>query len=86
MHVLWALLAGLIVGAVARALLRGRQYIPLWLTLLLGICGCLIGDGIAQAIGVGSTRGIDWTRHLLQVLSAMLLIGLIEPLWAKRSR
>ena len=86
MHVLWAIIGGLIIGGLARLFLRGPTRIPLWLTCLLGIGGGLIGDAIASGIGVGDTRGIDWTRHVLQLLCAMALIGVIEPLWSARSR
>ncbi|MGN6243859.1 MAG: GlsB/YeaQ/YmgE family stress response membrane protein [Motilibacteraceae bacterium] len=84
MHILWAIIAGLIIGVIARALLRGRQDIPIWLTIVLGIIGGLIGDGIASALGVRETNGIDWIRHILQVAAAMVLIGVVAPFWARR--
>ena len=84
MHILWAIIAGLIIGLVARALLRGRQDIPIWLTIVLGIVGGLIGDGIASALGVRETNGIDWIRHILQIAAAMVLIGVVAPFWARR--
>jgi uncharacterized membrane protein YeaQ/YmgE (transglycosylase-associated protein family) len=86
MNILWAIIAGLVIGGLARLFLRGRQHIPLWLTCLLGIVGGIIGDGISRKLGVRHTAGIDWIRHILQVLSAAVLIGVIEPLWAQRRR
>lgn len=84
MHILWAIIAGLIIGVIARALLRGRQDIPIWLTIVLGIIGGLIGDAIAGGLGVGQTNGIDWIRHILQVAAAMVLIGVVAPFWSRR--
>ncbi|MGN6331235.1 MAG: GlsB/YeaQ/YmgE family stress response membrane protein [Motilibacteraceae bacterium] len=84
MHILWAIIAGLIIGVIARALLRGRQDIPIWLTIVLGIIGGLIGDAIASGLGVGETNGIDWIRHILQVAAAMVLIGVVAPFWGRR--
>ena len=84
MHILWAIIAGLIIGVIARALLRGRQDIPIWLTIVLGIIGGLIGDAVARGLGVQNTNGIDWIRHILQVLAAMVLIGVVAPFWARR--
>lgn len=84
MHILWAIIAGLVIGVIARALLRGRQDIPIWLTIVLGIIGGLIGDAIAGGLGVGQTSGIDWIRHILQIAAAMVLIGVVAPFWSRR--
>ena len=85
-NIVWAILAGLVIGGLARLFLRGKQHIPLWLTCLLGIVGGVIGNELAARLGVRNTRGVDWFRHILQVLSAAVLIGIIEPLWAQRRR
>lgn len=86
MHIVWAIIAGLVIGALARLFLRGRQYIPLWLTCFLGICGGLIGNALAAKLHVRHTSGIDWIRHILQVVSAAVLIGIVEPMWNARRR
>jgi uncharacterized membrane protein YeaQ/YmgE (transglycosylase-associated protein family) len=84
MSFLWAIIAGLIIGLIARAILPGRQNIPIWLTILLGVLGAVIGNVIATALGVGDTRGIDWIRHIVQIAAAAGLIAVVAPLWAKR--
>jgi uncharacterized membrane protein YeaQ/YmgE (transglycosylase-associated protein family) len=81
MHILWAIIAGLVIGLLAKLLVRGRGRIPLWMTILLGICGGLIGNAIAAGLDVRDTSGIDWIRHILQVASAAVLIGIVAPLW-----
>jgi uncharacterized membrane protein YeaQ/YmgE (transglycosylase-associated protein family) len=86
MHILWAIIAGLIIGCLARLVLSGRQPIPIWLTIVLGIVGGLIGDAIASAIGVEETRGVDWIRHILQVAAAAVLISLLTPLYLRSKR
>jgi uncharacterized membrane protein YeaQ/YmgE (transglycosylase-associated protein family) len=58
-QILWAIIAGLVIGSLARLVVRGRQDIPLWLTILFGIAGALVGKWLASAIGVRHTRGID---------------------------
>ena len=85
MSFLWAIIAGLIIGLIARAILPGRQNIPIWLTILLGVIGAIIGNLIASALGVGDTRGIDWIRHIVQIAAAAGLIAIVAPLWAKRA-
>jgi uncharacterized membrane protein YeaQ/YmgE (transglycosylase-associated protein family) len=86
MHFLWAIIAGLIIGLLAKAVLRGRQPIPLWLTIVLGIVGGLIGDYIATKLNVRHTNGVDWIRHILQVAAAAVLISLVSPLYVSRAR
>ncbi|WP_026311066.1 GlsB/YeaQ/YmgE family stress response membrane protein [Parafrankia elaeagni] len=87
-QILWIVLAGLIIGVlarfIARAVGRGRQDIPLWLTVAIGIVGALVGNVIASAIGVRNTSGFDWIRHVLQIGVAVALVGIAAPLWASR--
>ncbi|HEU5357407.1 MAG TPA: GlsB/YeaQ/YmgE family stress response membrane protein [Actinocrinis sp.] len=85
-QILWSLIAGLIIGGIARLLLPGRQAIPLWLTMLLGIAGAFLGNGIASWIGVRHTGGVDWIRHILQIGVAMALIAALAPVWANRGK
>ncbi|MEC3998328.1 GlsB/YeaQ/YmgE family stress response membrane protein [Actinacidiphila sp. DG2A-62] len=86
MSILWAIIAGLIIGLLARLVLPGRQPIPLWATVLVGIIGGLVGNGLAAAFGVGDTSGVDWIRHGFQVGVAAVLIAVITPLWTGRRR
>jgi uncharacterized membrane protein YeaQ/YmgE (transglycosylase-associated protein family) len=84
-QLVWIIIAGLIIGLLARAVVRGRQPIPIWLTIVLGIAGALIGNWIASAIGVRHTGGIDWIRHILQVGVAVVLVAVVSPMWLARS-
>lgn len=84
MSFLWAIIAGLIIGLLAKLVLPGRQPIPLWLTVLLGIVGAVVGNVLASAVGVRDTGGIDWIRHIFQIGIAAVLIALVTPLWARR--
>jgi uncharacterized membrane protein YeaQ/YmgE (transglycosylase-associated protein family) len=65
-----AIVVGLIIGALGRLVLPGRQDVPIWLTILIGIVAALIGSLIASALGVGETRGIDWIKLINQVALA----------------
>ncbi|GHB29343.1 MULTISPECIES: GlsB/YeaQ/YmgE family stress response membrane protein [Streptomyces] len=78
---LWAIIVGLVLGLIARAILPGKQDIPLWLTVVFGILGSILGNAVATWIGVNDTKGIDWIRHLLQLLGAVAVVGVGDMLW-----
>ncbi len=73
--VIGAIVAGVVIGGLARLLLPGRQDISLLGTITVGFIAALIGGGIAQVLGVGDTDGIDWIKLLIQVGLAMVGIG-----------
>lgn len=85
-QIIWIIIAGLIIGALARLVLRGRQSIPIWLTIVAGIIGALIGNVIASAIGVGHTGGVDWIRHILQIAVAAGAIIILQPIYRSARR
>jgi len=83
MSFLVAIVVGLIVGLIARAILPGRQNIPLWLTTVLGIVGALIGNAIASGLGVRHTNGVDWIRWILVIAVAAVLIAIVSPMYGR---
>lgn len=70
-----AVIAGLIVGLIARLLLPGRQNISLGATVVIGFVAALLGGLIAQFLGVGDTDNIDWIKLFIQIGLAMIGIG-----------
>ncbi|WP_329560885.1 GlsB/YeaQ/YmgE family stress response membrane protein [Kitasatospora sp. NBC_01266] len=83
-QIIWILIIGLVLGGLARLILRGPQAIPLWLTVVLGALGALLGNAVAGWIGVRHTSGIDWIRHILQIGFAVLLVAVVSPAWGRR--
>ena len=82
---LTALIVGLIIGALGRLVAPGRQKIPIWLTLLVGIAAALIGTALAAAIGVAVTPGIDWIELIIQVVLAAVGVTTADGLYGRRS-
>ncbi|MFD0141987.1 MULTISPECIES: GlsB/YeaQ/YmgE family stress response membrane protein [unclassified Streptomyces] len=78
---LWAIIVGFVLGLIAKAIIPGKQQIPLWLTTVFGIIGSVLGNSVATWIGVEDTKGIDWTRHLLQLAGAVLVVFLGDMAW-----
>jgi uncharacterized membrane protein YeaQ/YmgE (transglycosylase-associated protein family) len=84
LNIIWAIIAGAIIGLLAKLFVPGRQDIPIWLTIILGIVGALIGNWLAALFGVRFTGGIDWIRHALQIAAAAVLIAIVAPMWMRR--
>ena len=72
------IIAGLIIGALARLLMPGRQKIGLLWTLLLGLAGSVIGGSIANLIGTGDIMELNVIGFIVAVLSAVALLTVAE--------
>jgi uncharacterized membrane protein YeaQ/YmgE (transglycosylase-associated protein family) len=84
--ILGALIAGVILGYLAKLLLPGRQDIPAWATIGAGVVAALVGGLIADWIGVGETRGFDWWKHIIQVVLAVIAVSIVARMFANRQR
>lgn len=83
--IITAIIIGAVIGALARLLLPGRQSIPIWLTIVVGIVAALIGTFIARAVGIPTdTGGIDWLELLVQVVVAMIGVALVAGAYGRR--
>jgi uncharacterized membrane protein YeaQ/YmgE (transglycosylase-associated protein family) len=80
-----AIIIGLIIGLLGRLVVPGRQPIPLWLTLVIGVGAALLGTVIAQAAGVQTTDGIDWIEIFIQVALSALGVVLVAGLYGRRT-
>jgi uncharacterized membrane protein YeaQ/YmgE (transglycosylase-associated protein family) len=75
MEVIGVIIAGIIIGLLGKWVAPGdRDNIPLWLTVLCGVGGVLIGYYIAAALGVEATSGIDWIRWIISIVVAAVLV------------
>jgi uncharacterized membrane protein YeaQ/YmgE (transglycosylase-associated protein family) len=77
LHIIGMLIVGLIVGALARFLLPGKDPMGLIMTALLGIAGSFLGGFIGQLIwpkesGSYFQSGGFW----LSLLGALLILGI----------
>lgn len=77
------LVAGLIIGALARLIKPGKQNLGIVATLGLGLVGSLIGGLIAQFFGTGSIWELNILGFILAVVAAVLLIGVAEGIAGK---
>jgi uncharacterized membrane protein YeaQ/YmgE (transglycosylase-associated protein family) len=73
-----AIIVGVIIGALGRLLLPGRQHVGIIWTILVGIIAALLGSYIAQHFNVASTNGVDWIEWVIQVALAAIGIGALD--------
>ncbi len=82
--IITALIVGLIIGALGRLVVPGKQNIPIWLTMVIGVVAALLGTVLARAVGVADTRGIDWIELLFQVVLAAIGVALTVGITSRR--
>lgn len=75
---------GLIVGALARLIIPGRQQMSIWMTLLLGLVGSVIGGVVASALSTGEIFELNILGSIVAILSAAALILVVERSTASR--
>ena len=68
------LVFGLVVGVLARLAVPGRQHLTLWMTLLLGLLGSIVGGVVANALGTGDLFELNVIGSLVAIAAAVVLI------------
>ncbi len=77
------LVAGLVIGALARLIKPGKQNLSILMTLVLGVVGSLIGGTIAWVIRSGDIWELNILGFIMSVVAAVLLIGVAEGMSGK---
>jgi uncharacterized membrane protein YeaQ/YmgE (transglycosylase-associated protein family) len=71
-----AIIVGLIIGALGRLVLPGKQDIPIWLTMVIGVVAAIIGTFIVGSLS--DTKGFDWIEFIVQVILAAVGVALVS--------
>jgi uncharacterized membrane protein YeaQ/YmgE (transglycosylase-associated protein family) len=82
MHILWMIVVGLIVGAIAKLLMPGRDPGGLIVTMLLGLAGSLVAGWIGRALGwylPGEPAGF-----ITSIIGAVVLLGIYRAMISRR--
>jgi uncharacterized membrane protein YeaQ/YmgE (transglycosylase-associated protein family) len=80
LKLLWWALIGVVIGAIARALLPGKQNISLLATAGAGIAAALLGGIIGHIVGVGG-----FVQFVIAVVVALVIVGAVSTTEAARS-
>jgi uncharacterized membrane protein YeaQ/YmgE (transglycosylase-associated protein family) len=77
-HILWTLIIGLVVGAVAKLIMPGRDPGGIIVTMLLGIAGAFVGGWMGRALGFyayGQPAGF-----LMSVAGAIVILAVYHAI------
>jgi uncharacterized membrane protein YeaQ/YmgE (transglycosylase-associated protein family) len=75
MEIVGILIAGIIIGLLGKLVAPGdKDNIPIWLTLLCGVGGVLLGLVVYTAFGGNGSNGVDWTRWIVSIAIAAVLV------------
>lgn len=84
MHILWTLIIGAVVGALAKLIMPGRDPGGVIVTILLGIAGSFIAGMLGQALGwyeAGEGPGF-----IASLIGAIILLALYRLVVGRRVR
>ena len=74
LHLIWVALIGLIVGAVAKLIMPGKDPGGIFITMILGIVGSLVATWLGRIIGL---YGPDASAgFIMSVLGAILVLAI----------
>ncbi len=77
---------GLVVGALARLLVPGKQHLSIWMTLALGLVGSVVGGIVANALGTGDIFELNILGSLVAIATSIVLIVAGERVGALNKR
>lgn len=72
------IVAGLIIGLLARLILPGKQRIGLLWTLALGLAGSVIGGTVANLLDTGDVMELNVLGFIVAVVAAVGLLAIGE--------
>src|SRR5215216_7385419 len=81
-EIIGVIVMGIIIGLLGKFVAPGnRDNIPIWLTILCGIVGVLIGYG-----WLGGTKGIDWLAFFVSIIFAAILVMIAATVTGRSGR
>jgi uncharacterized membrane protein YeaQ/YmgE (transglycosylase-associated protein family) len=86
MSIIGVIIAGIIIGLLGKFVAPGdKDNIPIWLTVLCGIGGVLIGWYIYSAFGGNGSGGVDWVRWIVAIVVAAVLVMVASTLTGRNT-
>jgi len=83
MHIIWALIVGLIVGAIAKLLMPGRDPGGVIITMLLGIAGSFVASVVGRTLGLYRAGDVG-PGVIASVLGAIVVLAVYRAVVGRR--
>jgi uncharacterized membrane protein YeaQ/YmgE (transglycosylase-associated protein family) len=83
MHLLWALIIGLVIGALAKLVMPGKDGGGIIITMLLGVAGSIIANLIGHA--AGWYRAEESAGLIASVIGALVLLAIYRAATHRRA-
>jgi len=78
----WAVL-GLVVGALAKWIMPGKDPGGFFVTMLLGIAGAMVGGFIGTFLGIGNVSGFNVRSVAIAIAGSLLLLAIYRRMKKK---
>jgi len=82
MHILWTLIVGLVVGALAKLIMPGKDPGGIIVTMLLGVAGAFLGGWIGHALGWYQAN--EGAGFIVSIIGALVLLGIYRLVIGRR--
>jgi uncharacterized membrane protein YeaQ/YmgE (transglycosylase-associated protein family) len=78
MSLLWAAIVGLIVGALAKAIMPGKDPGGIIVTMIIGVVGSLLGGWVGRALGFYDAG--EGAGFIMSLLGAIILLAIYRAI------
>jgi uncharacterized membrane protein YeaQ/YmgE (transglycosylase-associated protein family) len=86
MEIIGVLVAGVVIGLLGKFVAPGdKDNIPIWLTIVCGIGGVLLGWFVYDAFGGDKTDGVDWVRWIVAIVVSAILVVIASTVTGRNS-
>ncbi len=78
---LWVVF-GLLAGIIARCIMPGKEHMGIFMTIILGIIGALIGGVVSTALGFGKVDGFNIYSIGIATVGSIIVLFVIHKIRA----
>ncbi|WNK41712.1 GlsB/YeaQ/YmgE family stress response membrane protein [Pantoea agglomerans] len=73
---------GLLAGIIARCIMPGKEHMGIFMTIILGIIGALIGGVVSTALGFGKVNGFNIYSIAIATVGSIIVLFVIHKIRA----